>query len=196
MASILAGGCGSACSLSIVYPLDFARTRLSTDVGASAKDRQFNGLADCLKKSVQSDGIGGVYNGFGISIVGIFVYRGCYFGFYDIANANITDKLEMTGMKLRAFKFMIANCVTTSAGICSYPIDTVRRRMQMDVGKKKRTYKSSMHCFQKILKDEGTSGMFKGCLSNVFRGIGASLVLVMYDDFKKLGEKLFLGKEH
>merc|ERR1719482_1044426 len=31
--SILAGGVGSSCSLTIVYPLDYARTRLSTDIG-------------------------------------------------------------------------------------------------------------------------------------------------------------------
>ena len=147
----MAGSFGSSCALSIVYPLDFARTRLSTDVGKSQAERKFNGLGDVLVKSVKADGIKGIYNGFGISIAGIFVYRGCYFGFYDIANANIIEKLDMTGFKLRIFKFGIANCVTTSAGIISYPIDTVRRRMQMDVGKKKRTYKSSMHCFKKMI---------------------------------------------
>ena len=70
-----------------------------------------------------------MYNGFAISIAGIFVYRGCYFGFYDIANANIVEKLNMHGVMLRLVKFLIANCVTTTAGLCSYPIDTVRRRM-------------------------------------------------------------------
>lgn len=148
----MAGATGASCALTIVYPLDFARTRLSTDVGKSAKERKFKGLGDVLVKSVKADGIKGIYNGFAISICGIFVYRGCYFGFYDIANANIVDKLDMHGFKLRAFKFAIANCVTTTAGICSYPIDTVRRRMQMDVGKKKRVYKNSIHCFKKILE--------------------------------------------
>jgi len=182
--------------LTIVYPLDYSRTRLSTDIGKGAADRKFNGLLDCMKKSVASDGPLGLYRGYAISIVGIFVYRGCYFGFYDIANMLITDNLKVTGVMLRVCKFGIANCVTTCSGIVSYPIDTVRRRMQMDVGKKKRTYKGSLHCFGKILKDEGPSGLFKGCLSNVFRGVGASMVLVMYDDFKKLGKKYLGGSKH
>ena len=101
----------------------------------------------------------------------------------------------MHGIMLKLVKFGVANCVTTSAGLVSYPIDTVRRRMQMDVGKKKRVYKNSLHCFKKILTDEGTNGLYKGCLSNVMRGMGASLVLVLYDDFKKLGEK-YLGGGH
>jgi len=182
--------------LTIVYPLDYSRTRLSTDIGKGAADRKFNGLLDCMKKSVASDGPLGLYRGYAISIVGIFVYRGCYFGFYDIANMLITDNLKVTGVMLRVCKFGIANCVTTCSGIVSYPIDTVRRRMQMDVGKKKRTYKGSLHCFGKILKDEGPNGLFKGCLSNVFRGVGASMVLVMYDDFKKLGKKYLGGSKH
>ena len=66
----------------------------------------------------------------------------------------------------------------------------------MDVGKKKRVYKNSMHCFGKVIKEEGVNGLFKGCLSNIFRGIGASLVLVMYDDFKKLGTKYLKGEKH
>lgn len=143
----MAGATGASCSLSIVYPLDFARTRLSTDVGRSLKDRKFKGLFDVIVKSVKADGPKGVYNGFGISIAGIFVYRGCYFGFYDIAKANIVDNLDLGGVMERLVKFGIANCVTTMSGICSYPIDTVRRRMQMDVGKKKRVYTGSLNCF-------------------------------------------------
>ena len=43
-----------------------------------AKDgtRQFNGLIDVYKKTLASDGIGGLYRGFVISAVGIFIYRG------------------------------------------------------------------------------------------------------------------------
>lgn len=45
--------------------------------------REYNGLVDVYKKTLASDGIVGLYRGFVISCVGIIVYRGCYFGFYD-----------------------------------------------------------------------------------------------------------------
>lgn len=193
----MAGGIGSSLSLTIVYPLDYARTRLSTDIGKGAKDRKFNGLADCLMKSVKADGPQSCYRGYCISIAGIFVYRGFYFGLYDIYKANIEDNMNISNpVQLRLFRLVGANVVTTMSGIASYPIDTVRRRMQMDVGKKKRTYKGSLHCFGKILKDEGMNGFFKGCLSNIFRGFGASLVLVLYDDVQKYGKALIMGKNH
>jgi len=46
-------------------------------------ERQFNGMIDVYVKTIKSDGFVGLYRGFVISCVGIIVYRGCYFGFYD-----------------------------------------------------------------------------------------------------------------
>merc|ERR1711918_27572 len=52
--NMASGGLAAAGSLSIVYPLDYARTRLASDVGSGKKT--FNGLFDCLKKTATSSG--------------------------------------------------------------------------------------------------------------------------------------------
>jgi len=79
------GGAAGATSLMFVYPLDFARTRLAADVGKGGKggEREFKGLNDCLMKMMKSDGVAGLYRGFGISVVGIIMYRAAYFGMFD-----------------------------------------------------------------------------------------------------------------
>ena len=46
---MMSGGCAGAVSLSVVYSLDFARTRLATDQG-KGDQREFSGLNDCLRK--------------------------------------------------------------------------------------------------------------------------------------------------
>lgn len=66
-----------------VYPLDFARTRLAADIGKGVTDRQFSGLVDCLGKVYKADGLSGLYQGFGISVAGIIMYRAFYFGCFD-----------------------------------------------------------------------------------------------------------------
>jgi len=80
-----------------------------------------------------------------------------------------------------------AQFVTVGAGILSYPLDTVRRRLMMTAGKtgKDKMYDGTMDCFRKILKDEGGRAFFKGCLSNVIRGTGGALVLVFYDKIQQ-----------
>lgn len=65
-----AGGLAGAGSLLIVYPLDFARTRLAADVGKGGADREFTGLVDCLKKTSSRGGPIALYQGFGVSVQG------------------------------------------------------------------------------------------------------------------------------
>ena len=86
--NLASGGAAGATSLCFVYPLDFARTRLAADVGKPGAGREFNGLADCLKKISKSDGIRGLYQGFNVSVQGIIIYRAAYFGIYDTAKGT------------------------------------------------------------------------------------------------------------
>jgi solute carrier family 25 (adenine nucleotide translocator) protein 4/5/6/31 len=82
----------------------------------------------------------------------------------------------------------IAQTVTTISGIVSYPFDTVRRRMMMQSGlaANERMYRNTFDCWAKIARTEGPKAFFRGALSNVFRSTGGALVLVFYDELKKL----------
>ncbi|KAF8820676.1 putative adenine nucleotide translocator [Cardiosporidium cionae] len=184
--NVASGGLAGACSLLIVYPLDFARTRLASDVGKGA-NREFTGLVDCISKITKRTGFFSLYQGFNVSVQGIIVYRGAYFGSYD----SLKAKLFSDPAKANIFaKYAIAQTVTAGAGIISYPLDTVRRRMMMMAGRKageqEIAYRGTIDCWRKIYQQEGVNGFFKGAWANVIRGVGASLVLVFYDEFKKL----------
>ena len=65
------------------------------------------------------------------SVVGGIVYRGLYFGLYDS-----TKPIVLVGPLEGNFlaSFMLGWLVTTIAGIASYPLDTIRRRMMMTSG--------------------------------------------------------------
>lgn len=184
VANLASGGAAGATSLCFVYPLDFARTRLGADVGKGMAEREFKGLGDCLVKTVKSDGIVGLYRGFGVSVQGIIIYRAAYFGLYDTARGMLPDPKKTPLL----VNWMIAQVVTTVSGIVSYPFDTVRRRMMMQSGRAKSEimYKNTLDCWVKIYKSEGGKAFFKGALSNVLRGTGGALVLVFYDELKAL----------
>merc|ERR1719271_645492 len=108
-----AGGLAGAGSLCIVYPLDYARTRLASDVGTGKK--QFNGLLDCLKKTVASSGVGGLYNGIGVSVAGIIPYRGVYFGLFDTLSGYNPYQKSENSIQRAASKF---GCAQFSAVAC------------------------------------------------------------------------------
>ncbi|XP_063371544.1 ADP,ATP carrier protein [Cydia amplana] len=182
--NLASGGAAGATSLCFVYPLDFARTRLAADVGKGAGQREFSGLGNCLTKIFKSDGLVGLYRGFGVSVQGIIIYRASYFGFYDTARGMLPDPKNTPIV----ISWAIAQVVTTVAGIMSYPFDTVRRRMMMQSGRAKGDilYKNTLHCWATIAKSEGTSAFFKGAFSNVLRGTGGAFVLVLYEEIKKV----------
>jgi solute carrier family 25 (adenine nucleotide translocator) protein 4/5/6/31 len=184
LTNMASGGLAGAGSLCIVYPLDYARTRLASDVGSG--QRSFNGLADCLVKTAKGpSGFMGLYNGFGVSVAGIIPYRGVYFGMYD-SLIGINPYKKDTGIVGLASKFAIAQATAITAGYASYPFDTIRRRLQMQSEKPKSEwhYQSTMDCFFKIMKEEGTTAMFKGAGANALRTVGSALVLVLYGEIK------------
>lgn len=182
MGNLASGGAAGATSLCFVYPLDFARTRLGADIGKTGQ-REFTGLGDCLVKIYKSDGVVGLYRGFGVSVQGIIIYRAAYFGFYDTARGMLPNP-KTTPFYI---SWAIAQVVTTVAGIVSYPFDTVRRRMMMQSGLKSSevVYKNTLHCWATIAKQEGMGAFFKGAFSNILRGTGGALVLALYDEIQK-----------
>jgi len=181
--NLASGGAAGATSLCFVYPLDFARTRLAADIG-KAGGREFNGLGDCLVKTFRSDGIKGLYQGFGVSVQGIIIYRASYFGLFDTCKGMLPDPKNTPLI----VSFVIAQIVTTVSGITSYPFDTVRRRLMMQSGRKGGDimYTGTLDAWRKIAKQEGPAAFFKGAFSNVLRGTGGALVLVFYDELKVL----------
>ena len=186
LTNMASGGLAGAGSLCIVYPLDYARTRLASDVGSGQKT--FNGLGDCLMKTAKGpSGFLGLYNGFGVSVAGIIPYRGVYFGMYDSLSDLNPYKNERTAFAILT-KFMIAQATAITAGYASYPFDTVRRRLQMqsELPKDQWLYKGSLDCLQKVAREEGMSAIFKGAGANALRTVGSALVLVLYGEIKNI----------
>jgi solute carrier family 25 (adenine nucleotide translocator) protein 4/5/6/31 len=191
--NIGAGGLAGGGSLCFVYSLDYARTRLANDLKSSkgGGEREFTGLFDVYKKTFASDGIGGLYRGFVISFVGIFVYRGFYFGLYDTIMPMFPP--EQTNLALR---FAVGYVVTVVAGLASYPIDTIRRRMMMTSGGDASIqYKGSIDCGAQIMKNEGFKSFFKGAGANILRGVAGAGVLAGFDSVTEAYVKYAYGED-
>jgi len=188
--NLASGGAAGAASLTFVYSLDYARTRLANDNKSAKKggSREFNGLLDVYRKTLKTDGIAGLYRGFNISCVGIIVYRGLYFGLYDSLKPVV-----LRGEYKNSFlgSFLLGWSITIGAGLASYPIDTIRRRMMMTSGQAVK-YKSSMHAFSQIIAQEGVASLFKGAGANILRAIAGAGVLAGYDQL----QLIFFGKTY
>ncbi|CAH1250464.1 SLC25A5 [Branchiostoma lanceolatum] len=161
------GGAAGATSLCIVYPLDFARTRLDADVGAGG-NREFDGPCDGLEMIYRTEGIQGLYRGFAISAVGIIVYRGAYFGMYDTAKADKQFPLESI---IRMTKN--PNVLKVPKGI-----------------HKDAQCKEIAAYLTRVSKDQGGTFLWRGNLANVLRYFPTQALNFAFKDTCK---KFFMG---
>ncbi|KAK8641218.1 hypothetical protein V6N13_010637 [Hibiscus sabdariffa] len=160
-----AGNLGSgvvagASSFLFVYSLDYAQTRLPNDAKAAKKggERQFNCLIDVYKKTLKSDGNAGLYRGFNVSCV--------------------------TSFCTEAYTSEFLLLVRNGAGLASYPINTVCRRM-MTSGEAFKS-KSSMDAFTQIVKKGSAKFLFKGAGANILHAIAGASVLAGYDKLQMI----------
>ena len=148
------GGLAGARSLTFVYSLDYARTRLANDSKGAKKgggERQFNGLVDVYRKTLASDGIAGLYRGFAISCVGIVVYRGLYFGLFDsIKPVLLTGTLEDSFLAA----FLLGWGVTIGAGGLGVEVNSLKSGLllqQAPQGEMQKPLRGSKHCLDDTL---------------------------------------------
>lgn len=181
-ANIAIGAAAGATSLLIMYPFDFARVRLACDWAGAQGTRQFTGMRDVYRKTLAQDGVRGIFRGLPISISGVVVYRGLYFGLYDVMKGLVGKEQNMVGQL--SSQFVLGWMVTLTAGVLSYPFSTIRNRQMMtSCGGTK--YPSAAHAFREIVLKEGVKALFAGVSINIARAFGGSFVLVAYDNLAK-----------
>ncbi|KAG9151547.1 hypothetical protein Leryth_019739 [Lithospermum erythrorhizon] len=182
--NVASGSAAGATTSLFLYHLDYARTRLATDatVCTLTGQRQFKGLCDVYKKTLSTDGIFGLYRGFGVSIMGITLYRGMYFGIYDTLKPIV-----LVGPLQGNFcaSFFLGWSITTVSGVCAYPFDTVRRRMMLTSGQPLK-YRNAMHAFREIVRQEGFTALYRGVSANMLLGIAGAGVLAGYDQLHRI----------
>ncbi|KAJ4838118.1 ADP,ATP carrier protein ER-ANT1 [Turnera subulata] len=181
--NVASGSAAGATTSLFLYHLDYARTRLGTDARECPINgqRQFKGLIDVYRKTLSTDGIVGLYRGFGVSIMGITLYRGMYFGIYDTMKPII-----LVGPFEGKFfaSFLLGWSITTVSGVCAYPFDTLRRRMMMTSGQSLK-YRNGMHAFREIIRQEGFAALFRGVTANMLAGVAGAGVLAGYDQLHR-----------
>ncbi|VDN24452.1 unnamed protein product [Cylicostephanus goldi] len=147
LGSIAAGGLGGVTALFLLYPFDFARTRLAVDVNENGT-RKFKGMLDCLDKVRKREGCLGWYRGFSPSVQFVFASRAVFFGIFDVLRTSVADPKQLHFMTL----WLIAQVCLITSGLLCYPLDTVRRQMMMQAGKVEKTMQSSWSCWCHIAK--------------------------------------------
>ena len=181
--NIVSGGIAGAGSLSLVYPLDTARTQLLICTNDDGSPKYANMME--FVRDWNGD-VRKLYEGYVVSVAGIIPFRAIYFIVNDTLRA-ILPWIRDEGLKGLVSKFTCAQAAALCAAYASFPFDTVRRRLQVDAQRPlgERRYKGNLDCLKKVYRVEGVRALFRGAGYNAVRTVTSALALVAYGELKK-----------
>ncbi|KAJ7554517.1 hypothetical protein O6H91_06G144200 [Diphasiastrum complanatum] len=169
---LAAGACAGMTSTLVTYPLDTLRLRMAVDPASK-------GLYQVLHTMLQEEGLGSLYRGLGPSLLGIAPYIAVNFCVFDLVKKSIPEEAR----KKPEASFLTALLSATLATTMCYPLDTVRRQMQM----KSTTFKSVWEAIPGIVARDGLVGLYRGFVPNALKNLPSSSIrLTTFDAAKNI----------
>ena len=161
----IAGSFGGAAGTLLTYPLDVLRVRI-----ALIPDSNWN---SAIKQ-------GGLFQGLYPTMLGIVPYAGTCWMVKQTLHEFVPNVI---GRKTTIFENLFLNsCAGLSAQFVTYPLDIVRRRMQLVVIKSGEEKPTISKLIKELVAKEGLRGLTKGFSLNIIKGpITLSLSLTTYD---------------
>ncbi len=140
---LLAGSSSGATAVILTYPLDFVRTRLAYTMEANRRECQPQTIRAILRKTLQGEGLLGLYRGIGPSLYGILPYAGLKFYVYQRlkqlyfaergAHHRASQDHDAGDIRLPVpYMLAFGGIAGLVAQTVTYPVDVVRRRMQVE----------------------------------------------------------------
>jgi solute carrier family 25 phosphate transporter 23/24/25/41 len=167
----LAGAMAGSIACLGCYPLDLVRARLTTEMEGT---RHYNGMFDAFRKITKSEGLMGFYSGVGPTLlVAVPNLAISYTVYGTLKEYTLDDELFYNMRKIDADSgepilgfFLTVMCGAASgilASLVTFPMDTIRRRMQIQAlhfTPEERL--TSVQQFHRLITEEGLGSLYRG----------------------------------
>ncbi|MBA0572318.1 hypothetical protein Golob_002666 [Gossypium lobatum] len=177
---LAAGACAGMTSTFITYPLDVLRLRLAVEPG-------YRKMSEVALTMLREEGFASFYYGLGPSLIGIAPYIAVNFCIFDLLKRALPEKYRQ---KTQA-SLLTAVVSALAATVTCYPLDTVRRQMQM----RGTPYKSVLEAIPGIIEREGVIGLYRGFVPNALKNLPnsrfASILSINHDFYHENRQCLF-----
>ncbi|KAJ8669833.1 hypothetical protein QAD02_001092 [Eretmocerus hayati] len=139
----------------VCSPIELAKTRLQLQESKN----HISGPLQCLRHIYKTEGLRGIFSGFGVTLLREAPSYGVYFFTYEA--------LTRSDHPISTWHMLLAGGLAgTASWVASYPVDVVKSRLQADESSK---YSGAIDCFRKSVRSEGWSCMFRGLSSTIIR---------------------------
>ncbi|CAN1300330.1 Mitochondrial adenine nucleotide transporter ADNT1 [Linum perenne] len=195
-----AGACAGIIAMSATYPMDMVRGRLTVQTDQSP--RQYRGIAHALSTVLKEEGPRALYKGWLPSVIGVVPYVGLNFAVYEslkdwLLKSNTFNLVENNELSVTT-RLACGAAAGTVGQTVAYPLDVIRRRMQMvgwkddasvvtgdGRGKAPLEYTGMVDAFRKTVRYEGFGALYKGLVPNSVKVVPSiAIAFVTYEMVK------------
>ncbi|GLT90794.1 hypothetical protein SLE2022_087120 [Rubroshorea leprosula] len=192
-----AGACAGIIAMSATYPMDMVRGRLTVQTDKSP--RQYRGIFHALSTVLKEEGPRALYKGWLPSVIGVVPYVGLNFAVYEslkdwLIKSKPYGLVEDSQLSVTT-KLACGAAAGTVGQTVAYPLDVIRRRMQMvgwkdaasvvtGYGKIKAPieYAGMVDAFRKTVRHEGFGALYKGLVPNSVKVVPSiAIAFVTYE---------------
>jgi solute carrier family 25 protein 33/36 len=181
LASLLAGGFAGTLSAAITCPLEVIKTKLQS-TGSSQLAGNGSKAVQVAVQIASREGLPGFFRGLVPTLVGIIPARSTYFWAYTTSKTMMLQKMgesPLVHMLSAVIAGMVSNTITN-------PIWMLKTRMQLQAGGNGSIlYTSYADAFQRIVKEEGFRGLYKGLSASYWGVTEGAIHFVVYERLKK-----------
>jgi solute carrier family 25 phosphate transporter 23/24/25/41 len=191
---LAAGAVAGIIGMSATYPLDMVRGRLTVQT-----DNQYRGIMHAARLIIKQEGLIALWRGWLPSVIGVIPYMGLNFAVYEtlkdltLKAYDLNDERELSVLS----RLACGAVAGTTGQTVAYPLDVVRRRLQMSGWNGAQTlhaeqghaviYKGMVDCFVRTVREEGMRALFKGLLPNYIKVVPSiAIAFVSYEQVKEL----------
>ncbi|XP_072991905.1 mitochondrial adenine nucleotide transporter ADNT1-like [Typha latifolia] len=197
-----AGACAGIIAMSATYPMDMVRGRITVQTEKSPY--QYRGMFHALGTVYREEGFRALYKGWLPSVIGVIPYVGLNFAVYEslkdwLIKSNPFGFVENSELSVTT-RLACGAAAGTVGQTVAYPLDVIRRRMQMvgwkdaasivtAAGRSKEPleYTGMVDAFRKTVRHEGFGALYKGLVPNSVKVVPSiAIAFVSYEVVKDI----------
>ncbi|XP_046406831.1 mitochondrial carnitine/acylcarnitine carrier protein-like [Ischnura elegans] len=182
----LSGGFGGVCTVAAGHPLDTIKVRLQTmPKPTPGNPPLYTGTWDCAKKTVQKEGIRGLYKGMSAPISGVApIFAISFFGFgvgKKIQQKSPDEQLTLSQLFVAgAFSGIFTTAIMA-------PGERIKCLLQIQQGEGAPVkYAGPIDCIKQLYREGGIRSIYKGTVATLLRDVPASGMYFMTYEYIKV----------
>jgi len=161
--AVLAGGIAGGIEICITFPTEYVKTQLQLAEGT----QKFKGIGDCVKQTVSSHGVRGLYRGLSSLLYGSIPKAAIRFGTFEL----LANQVREENKKLTVMEGLLcglgAGVAEAVFAVC--PMETIKVKFIHDQTSANPKYRGFFHGVRCIVRDQGIRGTYQGLTATIMK---------------------------